>query len=73
VRVAAGGGLGGVAVVLELRPAGEVHRADLTGRELLAVLADDVELAEHGAADGALMPLPVRGREPGHAGPLGRE
>src|SRR3954464_6110845 len=60
-RVAAGGRLGRVVVVLELRPTGEVQGPGTPGRQLGALLVAHVDLPDERPADRARMLQPGRG------------
>src|SRR5215831_2242223 len=67
-------GLGGLLriVVVGERPAvGEIDRAGLAARQLVAGLIADLDRAEHGAADRALVREPVGGVAHGEAVALG--
>ena len=58
-------------MVLELAAALEVDGPRLAVRQLLAVVADDVERAEQRLADGALVAHPVLGADVAEAVALG--
>ncbi len=55
----------------EGRALGEIDGADLAGGKLLAVLAEDLDLADQGTPDGAPMGEPVGGVYDGDAVRLG--